>query len=84
LNSQTLSGSVSGRITGIAAHPANASLVDVATAGGGVWSTSDGGTTWTPLTDGQRSLSINPAAVPIQEAAVGIEGRRVMISMRRG
>src|SRR5262245_53333643 len=41
----------SGRITGIAAHPTNASIIYVATAGGGVWKTTDGGSTWASLTD---------------------------------
>ena len=33
---------LSGRITGIAAHPANAGIIYVASGGGGVWKTTDG------------------------------------------
>ena len=43
----------SGRITAIAAHPTDANTIYVAAAGGGVWKTTDGGSTWTPLTDDQ-------------------------------
>jgi hypothetical protein len=42
---------VSGRITGVAADPADANTLFIATAGGGVWKTTDGGATWNPLTD---------------------------------
>ena len=41
----------SGRITGIAAHPTGVSTIYVAAAGGGVWKTTDGGSTWASLTD---------------------------------
>src|SRR5581483_8997071 len=44
-------GAVSGRVTGIAADPTNASIIYLATAGGGVWKTTDGGSNWSPLTD---------------------------------
>src|SRR5947208_3185346 len=37
-------GPVSGRITGIAADPTNASIIYIAAAGGGVWKTTNGGT----------------------------------------
>jgi hypothetical protein len=42
---------VSGRITAIAADPTNASNIYIASAGGGVWKTTNGGTSWTALTD---------------------------------
>ena len=54
---------VSGRITGIAAHPADSNTIYVAPAGGGVWKTGDGGTTWTPLTDSQSTLSMGAIAI---------------------
>ncbi len=47
---------VSGRIAAIAAHPANASIIYIAAAGGGVWKTIDAGLTWNPLTDSQPTL----------------------------
>jgi photosystem II stability/assembly factor-like uncharacterized protein len=43
----------SGRITAVAADPTNVNTIYIAAAGGGVWKTTDGGTTWKPLTDGQ-------------------------------
>ena len=43
--------SESGRIAGIAAHPSDANTIYIAAAGGGVWKTTNGGSTWTPLTD---------------------------------
>lgn len=54
---------VTGRIAAIAADPTNANTIYVAAAGGGVWKTTDGGTTWTPLTDNQATLSMGAIAV---------------------
>ena len=48
--------SVSGRATGIAPHPTNASIIYLATAGGGVWKTIDAGVNWAPLTDNIPNL----------------------------
>ena len=54
---------VSGRLTGIAANPTNANVIYVAAAGGGVWKTINGGTSWTPLTDGQSTLFMGAIAL---------------------
>jgi photosystem II stability/assembly factor-like uncharacterized protein len=43
----------SGRISALAADPTNPNIIYIAAAGGGVWKTLDGGTTWKPLTDKQ-------------------------------
>jgi photosystem II stability/assembly factor-like uncharacterized protein len=56
-------GPVSGRLTGIAADPFVANTLYVAAAGGGVWKTTDGGSTWNPLTDAQSTLSMGAIAV---------------------
>jgi photosystem II stability/assembly factor-like uncharacterized protein len=40
-----------GRVTAIAAHPADANTLYVGGDSGGVWKTTNGGTTWTSLTD---------------------------------
>jgi len=48
---------VSGRITDIAVHPTNPSIIYIATARGGVWKTTDSGESWTPLTDNELSLA---------------------------
>jgi FG-GAP-like repeat len=61
---------VSGRLTGIAAHPTNANVLYVAAAGGGVWKTTDGGATWTPLTDGQSTLSMGAIAIAPSNSSV--------------
>ncbi len=51
-------GPTSGRVTGIAADPSPSAsgTFYIATAGGGVWKTTNDGTSWTPLTDTQASL----------------------------
>src|SRR5439155_7251866 len=53
-------GLVSGRITSLAV---DGSDVYAGTADGGVWKSSDGGSTWQPLLDGASSLSIGAVAV---------------------
>jgi photosystem II stability/assembly factor-like uncharacterized protein len=40
-----------GRVTAIAAHPTNASILYVGADSGGIWRTTTGGTSWTSLTD---------------------------------
>jgi photosystem II stability/assembly factor-like uncharacterized protein len=55
-----------GMVTAIAVHPSDSDIVYIGTAGGGVWKTGDGGTTWRSLFDRQLSLSVGePAAVAI-------------------
>ena len=54
---------VSGRVTAIAVDPSNSTHVYLGGAVGGVWETTDGGTTWTPLTDNQVTLSIGSIAI---------------------
>src|SRR5215472_8150665 len=63
LNSGTMNGLVSGRVTGIAADPTNANIIYAAPAGGGVWKTTDDGSSWTELTDTQSTLSMGAIAV---------------------
>ena len=40
-----------GRVTAIAPHPTDANTLFVGGDGGGIWRTTNGGVTWTPLTD---------------------------------
>jgi photosystem II stability/assembly factor-like uncharacterized protein len=54
---------VSGRITGIATEPMNANIIYLAAAGGGVWKTTNGGISWTRLTDQQKTLSMGAIAI---------------------
>ena len=63
LNSTDATGNVSGRSTGIAAHPTDPNTIYVAPAGGGVWKTTNGGTNWTALTDIQSTLSMGAVAI---------------------
>src|SRR5438132_4427776 len=67
LSSATLSGLklrslgpavTSGRVVGFAVHPSNRSHYYVAAASGGVWKTTNAGTTWTPIFDNESSYSI--------------------------
>ncbi len=48
----------SGRIVDVAIHPTNNSIRYVAVASGGVWKTTNAGTTWTPVFDKEGSFSI--------------------------
>lgn len=56
-------GNVSGRITGIAAHPTDANTIYIAAAGGGVWKTTDAGASWTALTDNQTTTAMGAIAL---------------------
>src|ERR1043165_8742793 len=49
---------MSGRIADIAVHPTAPGVWYVAVGSGGVWKTTNAGTTWTPIFDGQTSYSI--------------------------
>lgn len=48
----------SGRISDLAVHPDNRAVYYVATSSGGVWKTTNGGTTYEPIFDSQGSYSI--------------------------
>ncbi len=52
-----------GRVIGIAPHPTDANTVYLAAASGGVWKTTNGGTTWTPMTDELSVLNMGAIAV---------------------
>jgi outer membrane autotransporter protein len=56
------SGHVAGAVGPVVADPLDANTLFIGTLGGGIWRTKDGGTTWTPLTDKQASLSISSLA----------------------
>ncbi len=59
----TRSDPVSGRTIAIAVHPTNPDIVYVGTAYGGLYRTTNGGTSWTPLMDAADSLSIGAIAI---------------------
>ena len=54
---------VSGRVTALVVDPTNAGIVYAGGADGGVWKTTNGGSNWTPLTDGEVSLAIGSIAL---------------------
>jgi photosystem II stability/assembly factor-like uncharacterized protein len=54
---------MSGRIADIAIHPTDFSTWYVAVGSGGVWKTTNSGTTWKPIFDGERSYSIGCVAL---------------------
>ena len=64
-NGQTtgVSVAVSGRTTAIVVNPTNANIVYVGTANGGIYRTTDGGTTWIQIFDGASSLAIGALAL---------------------
>jgi outer membrane autotransporter protein len=57
-NSPTVASIAAGAVESIVADPLHASTFYIGTVGGGVWSTTNNGVTWTPLTDKQATLSI--------------------------
>jgi photosystem II stability/assembly factor-like uncharacterized protein len=73
-----------GRVSAVAVDPTNTAVIYRGTAGGGVWKTTNGGTTWKPLTDDLGNLSIGAVAVAPSkpqtvyvgtgEGALGIDG----------
>jgi photosystem II stability/assembly factor-like uncharacterized protein len=54
---------VSGRVSAIAVHPTNPSIVYVGAAQGGVYRSTDGGTTWLAIFDSAQSLAIGAIAI---------------------
>lgn len=63
LQTNTLVGEVSGRVSALAVDPRDNNVVYMGSASGGIWRTTDGGITWTPLTDAQLSPAIGAIAV---------------------
>jgi photosystem II stability/assembly factor-like uncharacterized protein len=57
------SGTSTGRLTAIAVHPTDSDIIYVGGAQGGVWKTTNGGTSWSPLTDQECSLAMGSIAI---------------------
>jgi len=53
----------SGKVTAIAADPTTSGRLFIGTAGGGVWMSTNGGTSFTPIFDGQPTLAIGAIAL---------------------
>src|ERR1035437_2895922 len=62
-SSRSNSLSPSGRVTALAVDPTNSAVVYAGEAGGGVWKSTNSGTAWAPLTDGQASMAIGAIAI---------------------
>ena len=58
-----MGGYCSGRVAAVALDPSHPGTIYLGAAQGGVWKSTDNGTTWTPLTDNQPSLAIGSIAV---------------------
>ncbi|HLK62479.1 MAG TPA: hypothetical protein VKU19_03510 [Bryobacteraceae bacterium] len=56
-------GNVGGRTRGLVIHPQNPQILWVGGATGGVWKSTDGGTTWTPQSDFAPVLTVNSLAI---------------------
>jgi photosystem II stability/assembly factor-like uncharacterized protein len=56
-------GSTAGAIQAIAVNPSSPGTIYVGTPNGGIWKTTNGGTSWTPLIDQKASLSIASLAL---------------------
>jgi len=93
LNAQTPGGlNATGRASGVAVHPTDANTIYVATAGGGVWKTTDGGATnpnWVSLTDNEASqfmgaVTIAPSNPNIIYAGTGEQELRALSFYGKG
>src|SRR5208337_63547 len=60
----------SGRVVAFAVDPADSSHYFVAAASGGVWKTTNNGTTWTPVFDAQGSFSIGTVVIDPKNPSV--------------
>jgi photosystem II stability/assembly factor-like uncharacterized protein len=61
---------VGGRVADLVGDPVDANKFYVGAASGGVWKTTDGGATFTPIFDGQGSLSIGALALDPRDSDV--------------
>lgn len=71
IQGSTAGTTVSGRINAIAVDPTNSSVIYVGAATGGVWKTTNKGTSWTAMTDGQCGLAMGAIAIdPVNTSIV--------------
>lgn len=52
-------GNVGGRIRAMVVHPTDTNTIYIGAASGGVWKTTDGGASWSPLKDLMENLAVN-------------------------
>ena len=51
-------GNIGGRIRSIVLHPTDANIIYIGSVSGGVWKTTNGGTSWFPLKDNMENLAV--------------------------
>ena len=80
-----------GRVTAVAGHPAHPHTFYMGSTGGGVWKTTDYGTTWHSVSDGQgfKSLSMGairvaPSDTNVVYAGTGTDGIRSNVIAGKG
>ena len=56
-------GNISSRVVTGTYHPTDPNIIYIGAADGGVWKSTDGGTTWIPLTDNQASMSMGAIVI---------------------
>ncbi len=56
--SQLGPGNIGGRIRSIVVHPTDPNIIYLGSVGGGVWKTTNGGTSWVPLKDNMENLAV--------------------------
>ena len=61
---------VSGRVSAIAVHPGNADIVYVGAAQGGVYRSTNGGTSWTKIFETADSLAIGALALAPSDPSI--------------
>ncbi len=77
-----------GRLTAVAIHPANESVIYVGSPGGGIWKSTNAGANWIPLTDNNSTwmsvyaLAIDPADQNVVYA--GTNGSGILKSVNAG
>jgi photosystem II stability/assembly factor-like uncharacterized protein len=54
---------IGGRIKALAVHPTQSGVIYVGAAAGGVWKTTDAGTTWTTTFDKESAIAVNALAI---------------------
>jgi len=63
-------GQLPGELMQLRLDPANVNVIYVGAAGGGVWKSADGGTTWTALTDSQSTLNTGALAIAPSNSSI--------------
>jgi autotransporter-associated beta strand protein len=77
-------GSFSGAVQAVLPVPGNTGSIFIGSVNGGIWTTTNGGATWKPLTDNQPSLSIASLAYNSTNPSILYAGIGTTSSIRQG